>query len=279
MFGDEGVTPPGYGKFTDRRPHGIDAYYVRRILPSAVVYYTLSGLSIEKTHDNVIACFGAWNALIAALVAFLWCLCADRLELGRPAKLLGLFALLVNFAVLKNAFYFPVLTDVFAYGFGAALLYFWLSRKTAALAVVTFLSAFTWPTALLPGVILILFPRGHIPLARRPLSFREDSRRATVLKLAAAAAPALVLLAYLVHLRANDYRPPEAIPLGGAFPLAVITAAAILFAARVFLVSRSRGAPVEGDRALASELESSPPWWPGGRAWSRGRNRRPTRLL
>jgi len=156
----------------------------------AVVYYTLSALSIEKTHDNVIACFGVWNALIIALVAFLWCLCADRLGLGRPSKLLGLCALLVNFAVLKSAFYFAVSTDPFALGFSAASLYFWLNRNTAALAVVTFLNAFTWPSALPIGLILIVFPPRHVPLARRPLSFAKASRRATVLKLAAAAAPA-----------------------------------------------------------------------------------------
>lgn len=235
-FGDDGVIPPGIGKYTEKPPEGIDAYYVRRILPSAVVYYSLSALSLDKTHGNVIACFEVWNALMIALVALLWCLCADRVGLGRSAKLLGLCALMINFAVLKAAFYYPVGTDTFALGFAALSMYFWLSRNTIGLAVVTFLNAFIWPTAVPLGLVLILFPPGVVKLSSSPLSFAAGRARPTILKVAAAANPSLALLAYLIHLRATHYRAPEEVPLGGAFPFAALTAAAFVFGALLFLI-------------------------------------------
>ena len=236
VFGNEGVTPPGIGRFTGERPKGIDAYYVRRILPSAVVYYTMTGLGIEKTRHNVVVTFGVWNAVIIALVAFLWGLIADRFGLSRAAKLLGLFALVINFGVLKSSFYYPVLTDTFAFGFGAASLYFWLNRNTLGLVAATILGSFTWPTELVLGTILIMFPPGTVPLGRSPLAWSGESRRATGLKVAAAAIPALALAAYVIQLRATDYHAPEEIPLGGAFALSVLAAAAIVFAALLWLV-------------------------------------------
>jgi hypothetical protein len=230
------VTPPGYGPYQGKKPHGIDGYYVRRILPSAVVYFTLSGLGIAKTPDNVIACFGVWNAAIIALVAFLWCLIADRLRLERSAKLLGLCALLVNFAVLKNAFYFPVLTDTFAFGFGALSLYFWLSRNTFGLVATTLLGAFTWPTQLLFGALLILFPPRHEDLTAPHLSFAGERRRATATRVLIAAVPSLVLLGYLVHLRIDGFHSFIGVPLGGAFAPAALTAAVFLFLGLLWLV-------------------------------------------
>jgi hypothetical protein len=236
VFGDDGVIPPGYGRYTGERPQGIDAYYVRRILPSAVVFYSLSALSIDKTHGNVIAAFEVWTALLVALVAFLWCLCADRLGLDRQAKLFGLIALLVNFAILKGAFYYPVLTDTFAFALAMASLYFWLSNRTLALAAATFLIAFTWPRAVPVGIALLLFPPGKLKLDRAPLSFAAGRRRASILKLSAAAIPSLALLGYLIHLRATGSHAPQEIPHGVAFAFAAVIAAAFVFGALLFLV-------------------------------------------
>lgn len=234
VFGDEGVTPPGYGPYSGPRPHGVDPYYVRRILPSAVVYFTLSGLGIDKTHDSVVTCFGVWNAAVIALVAFLWCLIADRLGLRRSAKLLGLSALLVNFAVLKSAFYWPVGTDTFAFGFGAASLYFWLSRNTLGLVATTVLGSFVWPTQLPFGALLLLFPPGRAALIGSALSMKGDRRRSTAFRVSVAAAPALALLGYLIYLRIDGYS--SFIPLGGAFPLAVLAAAAFAFFGLLWLL-------------------------------------------
>jgi hypothetical protein len=236
VFGDEGVTPRGYGAFHGRRPQGIDAYYVRRIVPSAVVYLTCSALTIDKTPHNVVVCFEIWTALIVAMVALLWCLMADRLGLGRDPKLLGLFALLLNFAVLKAAFYWPVVTDNFAFGFAAASLYFWLTRNLPGLVAMTLLGSFTWPTELVLGAVLIVFPPGELPLHGAPLSLAGPQRRSTLLRAAVAAIPAAAAFGFLTHLRATGFQPPEGVPLGGAFWLSAIVASVIVFAGLLWLV-------------------------------------------
>ncbi len=237
VFGDEGVATPGYGAFHGPKPHGIDGYYVRRILPSAVVYFTLSGLSIDRTPHNVVIAFAVWDAVAVSLVALLWCMTADLLGITRPGKLLGLIGLLVNFAVLKSFFYWPVATDAFAFAFGAAAVYLWLANRRVALAAVTFLGAFAWPTQLPFGALLLLFPPRRLPLRSAP----GGRGAAAAIRAGVAGMISLALLGYLVYLRIDDYHPQSGITPGGAFAVAAVAAALLVFAALYWLLPEIDG--------------------------------------
>jgi len=77
-----------------------------------------------------------WQPIILlTLLAYVWCLIARELDIGMRGKWLGFVALFVNFAVLKQAGYYPVLTDVPAYALGALTLLFYLKRSTIGLAI------------------------------------------------------------------------------------------------------------------------------------------------
>ena len=229
IFGDDGVARPGVAATRGDPPEGIDTYYVRRIFPSAVVYSTLEILQVEKTHRAVVWTFSVYNILILGLIAFLWGRSADLVGIGRRGKLLGLLALLVNFAALKTSSYYPVATDTFAYGLGALTLYFWLRNNVWALALTTFACAFTWPSHLLIGAALIAFPWKSKPL--RGASFRSGDGRAarvtfTVLGIAALAA---VFAVYKLWGRRVFVSPPYQ-PVGKESLFALSALVSVLFA-------------------------------------------------
>jgi hypothetical protein len=225
IFGDAGVAPPGYGPVEDE-PEGVDAYYVRRIFPSAVVWATLRVLSVEAQPANVVTAFAAWNVVLIVLVALLWCLAADRLRIGPRGKLLGFTALVVNFLVLKHIAYWPVSTDLWGYAFGAAALYFWLRESTTGLVATTVLGAFTWPTHLIVGVLLLAFPPQRASLLGEP--GRTTRGQAYV---AGAAAFLFFLFLWMYELAEGpDWE------LRRSFPLSAVVAAAFVFASVLWLV-------------------------------------------
>jgi hypothetical protein len=93
------------------------------------------------------------------LVAMFWVRIADRLHITTRGKWLGFTALFLNYAVLKNTSFNPVLTDMPAYAVSAGLVWAYLSQRQLALFVLTAIGAFVWPTLIYIGAILILFPR------------------------------------------------------------------------------------------------------------------------
>lgn len=179
---------------------GQDDYNIQRVLPSAVVHYTLRLLRIPLTDRHIIRTFGAFNVLLLSVMAWIWCLVVDELAISPRGKWLGCVGLFVNYAVLKWTFYYPVLTDVWAYCFGMTILYFYLSRRTVGLCAATLLGAFVWPTLLYLGALLLLFPRQRAGDAERaPAPYRLN----TVLALTAGG----VLVIALRHLFRTAYSP------------------------------------------------------------------------
>jgi hypothetical protein len=159
-FGFDGVR---YGAWARNLPdafrQGLRIYDVERVLPSALVYGALQALRVTSTEGHVIRAFGMLNAGLLTLAAWLWCLIAARLGISARGKCLGFLGFFCNFAMLKWAPYTPVLTDVTGFALGMGMVYCHLERRTIALLLVTVASAFTWPTAIYFGVILLLFPK------------------------------------------------------------------------------------------------------------------------
>lgn len=134
-------------------------YRIQRILPSAIVYHALRFLSIQATDANIIQSFSILNALLILLIGYLWCVVADELAISSRGKWLGFTGLLLNFAVLKHGSYSPIHTDIAALAIGMLLLHFWVARKALGLYLITAIGSFVWPTVLLQGSLLLLFPR------------------------------------------------------------------------------------------------------------------------
>lgn len=138
---------------------GMNTYSTVRLLPSAVVHYSMRLTGVEMTNRNVVRAFGLLHVVLITLAARCWVLTARELGLGVGARWFGFAALFLNFVVVRMASYYPVLTDVPAYAVSAAILLGYLKRWNVFLAAVTLAAGFTFPPAFLVGIILLLFPR------------------------------------------------------------------------------------------------------------------------
>ncbi|HYF50152.1 MAG TPA: hypothetical protein VEJ63_12155 [Planctomycetota bacterium] len=144
----------------------LDAYYAQRLVPSTVMYTAFKVAGMEITHRRVIRLFDLYNVLLVACAAFFWGLIADHFRLRDESKWLGFFALFINFCMLKYNFYNPALTDTTAFFLGVVMIYLYLSQATAWLAIATVVAAFTWPTGLVTGLVLLVLPPGVIKVTQ-----------------------------------------------------------------------------------------------------------------
>ncbi len=157
----------------------IDSYFLQRISIPAALHYSSRWLHYELTDKTILRLWRALDLVCLGLIAWLWCGIVRVLGISLRGKWLGALFFFVNFAVLKWSSYYPNITDIPAYALGTAMLYCYLRNRSLALGLVTLLGAFTWPTALYFGLVLLLFPRGraeetssrgapwylHVPLA------------------------------------------------------------------------------------------------------------------
>ena len=140
----------------------LSPYRIQRILPSAIVHYTLKSLGISLEYRNIIRGFELYNLLLILITIYVWSLISYELKIGIKGKWLGFFALYINFPLAKLNYYYPVLTDTSAFALGIILLYYFLKDNRVGVLFVTIAGAFTWPTMMYYGIILYLLPRREI---------------------------------------------------------------------------------------------------------------------
>lgn len=147
-----------YGELTKNfQLRNLDPYYVPRILPSAVIHYTLKGIGVPFSDENIVKAFGVYNLFLILASCLIWLLIANELKISLKGKWLGFIALFINFPILKMAFYYTVLTDVTAFTIGLLLAYFFLRKSVWGMFLATIAGAFTWPTIAYAGILLFLF--------------------------------------------------------------------------------------------------------------------------
>lgn len=174
---------------------GLDPYYVQRFLPSLVVYLGLSLSGAELSNRNIIVGFSILNTVLS--IASIWVVgrIAGLLGLRPYGRCLAIIALFANFYFLKFCIYYPVLTDSSAYLLTLLQFLFFLRRRTLALILTTTVGAFIWPTALLVGATLAIFPRSEgVEPEETPFS-----RRAAIAAAVLASAGFLLLVAYICY--------------------------------------------------------------------------------
>jgi hypothetical protein len=159
-LGWDGAIYAGWvGDFPGALREGIDAYRIQRVFPAALAHYVLHIFESEISTRHVIRAFGALNILCTVLVALLWCRIARELEISDAGKWLGFAGLIFSFAMTKYASFNPVLTDTTAMAISTAMCYCYLRRWQFRMLAVITLGAFTWPTLIYIGAVLVLFPR------------------------------------------------------------------------------------------------------------------------
>lgn len=170
---------------------GLDGFAIQRILPSALVHYSLRLAHIPLTNQNIITGFGILNVIAITLSAYIWCLIANSLKTSPQGKLFGFMALFLNFAVLKWPSYYPVLTDLLGFLIGLSMIYLYLRGNRIGLFILMGLGAFVWPMLIYQGALLLMFPRNE-------LRDKTCISAPYGLNIALGAAVAVAVLAYLV---------------------------------------------------------------------------------
>jgi hypothetical protein len=218
----------GLGQFTE---NPLDAYTVRRVLPSIVVHAGLQLGRFSLSDANVIVGFGLLNIFCLTGIAWYWTKIAGLLGIGSRGKWIGFCALILNFAVVKHTSYYPVLTDVPAYAIGCGMLYCYLKRSEKGLFLLTALGAFVWPLLLLQGALLLAFPRSGVgfdeaPEERQPS--HHQSRHSNYWIAALLTYYALLTINWSID-HANLPIPGYIDPVRSVLPLSFIVVAVYLF--------------------------------------------------
>jgi hypothetical protein len=140
----------------------LDPYLAQRVLPSAVLHYTMRLLQIPLEPSFILRGFIVLNVACMMLCAYLWARLGSLLELRPAQHWLGYSGLFANFALMKFSLYYPPLTDIPAFCLGVCSLYCYLTERTLLLCIVGGMSYFTFPTGFYITALLLAFPRSQM---------------------------------------------------------------------------------------------------------------------
>ncbi len=205
----------------------LDSYYIQRILPSAIVHFSLTVLEQPLDNRHVILGFSFLNFTLLLLSCILYGCIGEELNLGKSGFWLGFIGIFVNFAYFKFAWYDPVLTDVAATAISLAMLLFYLRRQQLPLMFAVILGANTWPTLIYAGVFLLAFPRD--PIVER----KTSQPRYLAAGLAAFVFAGVIALYYVMH---YDRSPVEVRGMSAAIPLSLGLCMLYIYSASVSLL-------------------------------------------
>lgn len=213
----------------------VDSYRAQRILPSLIVGTALNALERHEVSDTI-AGFRLLTVALLALSALGWYRICLSMRVTAGTFWIGFLLLFVNFFVMNNAFYYPVLTDVAAFALGTWMIHAYLTNSAWGLVIVGIAGAFVWPICAPMSAILILFPL-------RCEQRGSQSRGGTRLSLALAIATAGLVVAAGVAVRfvlgrtTVGYGPVTALD-DALLPASAVIHLALLATALFFLIKQ-----------------------------------------
>lgn len=136
----------------------LSPYQIQRILPLFLSDLTLSVSGLPKDDFYIIKFFQIYNLLLLIICCFIWYKISEMYSFDLKYIWTGFVLTFVSFGIAEMTFYYPVLTDTSAFFLGFCLLYFHLKDNLTGKIIVTILGAFTWPSFMYTGLLLIIFP-------------------------------------------------------------------------------------------------------------------------
>lgn len=139
-----------------------NSYYVHRVVPSLIVkaMHWLTGT--EHSYELTGTYFGLLNLVSMTVGALL--LVSSLGGVAWKWRWMAAFMALVSFGGVRQAFYYPILTDWFAFLLGSALLWAYLRERSFLLYILTAIGAFTFPSLLWMALPLMVFQREEHPV-------------------------------------------------------------------------------------------------------------------
>jgi hypothetical protein len=239
-FGEQSYTqfgirwdPAFYLETTQRFPelitsNAIPAYGFQRILPAGIVYAAMSALTIPLSQENIVLAYDVYTVIVVMLSLFVWYLINRKAQLSKTTFWIGTAALFCTSAVLKIYLYMPLNTDSMAFLLGLLLVYAWVNNSRLWMAVVIALSAFTWPSAIFSGLLLLLGHKVSLDTLKRPAGpSAENNRPALVLSgLAVAGIIGLIVAFMALGIQMPRGSSPTVMPL---LPISMLLLGAYVF--------------------------------------------------
>lgn len=134
----------------------LSTYYSQRILPALLVKTGLWVLDLPTSPENIISGFRVLNFSLLSICVLLWFAIAKELKLSTFAYWIGFIGLFACFPNAKQVFYYPVLTDTFAFFIGCALALAYLRKNLILVAIISLVGSFAWQMSAQLGVLLLL---------------------------------------------------------------------------------------------------------------------------
>jgi hypothetical protein len=175
----------------------VTMYHGMRCLPCVVIRYTLKALRLSVDGTHIYEAFRLYNMFLLVVILVTLLAIGDELSIGLRGKWLIFLGFCCSYFGMKQHYYSPGLTDLWALAFASLALLCHFKQRLAGVFCWTLLGSFTW--AIMPyfGGLLILFPFKK----RDFLAPQQESARGTRLFAAGAAAlAAAVVLGYTAYL-------------------------------------------------------------------------------
>lgn len=155
----------------------LNIYRIQRIFPSGVLSIFLKTFQFPLSDSSILFGFQIFTLISLLLSVVTYNGIINELKINLLYQWLGFFGLFFNYAVLKQFFYYPVLTDQFAFLLGLLLFYFYIKNNLLGLIIITLIGSFTWPLFIYFGIIFIIFPFG------KKIDFKSNNLASLLLSL------------------------------------------------------------------------------------------------
>ncbi|WP_144158596.1 hypothetical protein [Paraburkholderia sp. BCC1885] len=178
----------------------LGSYYAQRILPSAIVHGMLSLAGAAYSNLDIIRAFEIYNLTLLVVACGVWKRIANVVSLSLAGRWVGFSGVFLNYECSKQAFFYPVLTDVTALFTAMMLLMSYLERRSIGVFVTTVVGAFAWPVVSVCGALLLIFLQSGFPQEVVLPAWMRAKRLnvlARIVKFGGGAVLALSILGYL----------------------------------------------------------------------------------
>jgi hypothetical protein len=134
----------------------IDSYHFFRIAPPLIIFLLLKLFHLEANAYNIVHTFLACNTFLILFTAWYYFLLCKHFKINKYPEIIGFAGLFLNFALLKQAYYYPVLTDVFAFAFGFFMVGEFMRGRFFTASIAFVLGTFTFPLFFLTSLFFLI---------------------------------------------------------------------------------------------------------------------------
>jgi hypothetical protein len=137
---------------------GVTSYRAQRALPFVFIWTLSKIFNFELTSSSIVKSFLTLNSFLILSSFYYWHKVTNYFNFNKKIKIISFIGIFLNYAVLKMALYYPVLTDTCAFTLGLASYYYYIKNNYLKLFLTIFIGAFTFPTLVYIGIFFYLWP-------------------------------------------------------------------------------------------------------------------------